>query len=295
MCITLLTGCWQQKLLDYLLDKPDLYLDEMQDFLIDECQLRVDTSTISRRLKQAGWSNKNLKRRAAQQSEPLRLDWARKIAQFSAEMVVFCDESGTDRRDGARRTGWAPKGVTPEISARLDRGKRWHLLPAITRDGILDLLVFRGHTDKEGFVAWLEQAVFPKMMPFPGPNSILVMDNASWHHDPRVSQLAKQYGVLVLYLPPYSPDFNPIEAYFHDLKAYLRRYYQHNGGDSLTEAEFKDFLYKAAREVGDRPGSLHGHYKTAGLPLRGRGSGTVEYSVFYAEQLQEYIETSTVG
>lgn len=84
---------------------PDLYLDEMQDFLIDECQLRVNTSTISRRLKQAGWPNKNLKRRAAQQSEPLRLNWARKIAQFSAEMVLLCDESGTDRRDGARRTG----------------------------------------------------------------------------------------------------------------------------------------------------------------------------------------------
>lgn len=75
--------------------------------------------------------------------------------------------------------------------------KRYHLLPAITVDGILDLLVYKGHTDKDGFVAWLENGVLPKMNRFPGPNSILVMDNASWHHDNRVTQLAKQYGVVI--------------------------------------------------------------------------------------------------
>ena len=80
-------------------------------------------------------------------------------------MVVFCDESGTDRRDGARRTGWAPKGVAPWMSCLLDRGKRHHLLPAITVDGILDLLVYKGHTDKE----WRP----PKDESIPGPKQHL--------------------------------------------------------------------------------------------------------------------------
>ena len=266
----------------------------MQWFLVEKFSIFVSKSTIQRKLKEEDWTNKKLVRRALQQNEPLRVDWVRRVAQITAEMVVFCDESGTDRRDGARRTGWAPKGVAPWMSCLLDRGKRHHLLPAITVDGILDLLVYKGHTDKDGFVAWLENGVLPKMSRFPGPNSILVMDNASWHHDDRVTQLAKHYGVVIWYLPPYSPDFNPIEAFFHDLKAYMRRNYQHSGGDGLTDAEFKAFLYKAAHEVGNRAGGLHGHYRSAKLAFRDSDQ-TVDYSALYANLLHEYTLTGTVG
>src|ERR1700694_4421875 len=115
------------------------------------------------------------------------------------------------------------------------------MLPAITSSGPLDLLVYEGHTDAGGFVAWLEQAVLPKMNPFPGPNSILVMDNASWHRDIRVPTLCARFGIMLIYLPPYSPDFNPIEAYFSDCKALIRRSYQYNGGDELASMEFKSF------------------------------------------------------
>lgn len=61
------------------------------------------------------------------------------------------------------------------------------------------------------------------MNPYPYPNSVLIMDNCSIHHGGRVAELAKARGVRLLYLPPYSPDFNPIEKAFGILKAHLRR------------------------------------------------------------------------
>lgn len=61
------------------------------------------------------------------------------------------------------------------------------------------------------------------MQPYPNPNSVLIMDNCSIHHGGRVAELAVARGVLLLYLPPYSPDFNPTEKAFAVLKAHLRR------------------------------------------------------------------------
>jgi len=65
-------------------------------------------------------------------------------------MFIFCNESSTDRPNGMRRTGWAPKGESPYISALINRGKHFHILPAISLDGIVDMLVFKGHTDRIG-------------------------------------------------------------------------------------------------------------------------------------------------
>lgn len=83
--------------------------------------------------------------------------------------------------------------------------------------------MYKGHTNTEGFVDWLERALLPKMNTFPADNSVLVMDNASWHRDVKVRELCDSVGLKLMYLSPYSPDFNPIEAWFSDLKALIRR------------------------------------------------------------------------
>ena len=62
------------------------------------------------------------------------------------------------------------------------------------------------------------------MNEFPNKNSVIVMDNAKIHHDEKLVESIKQMGCKVLYLPPYSPDFNPIETAFSSLKAWFKRY-----------------------------------------------------------------------
>jgi len=62
------------------------------------------------------------------------------------------------------------------------------------------------------------------MNPFPGKNSVIIMDNARIHHDEVLVESVEEVGGKVIYLPPYSPDFNPIETAFSSLKAWFKRY-----------------------------------------------------------------------
>lgn len=226
------------------------------------------TSTIGRQLREQKWTKKKMKLQARQRDDVLRASWRYDIASLCAEQVVFCDESGTDRRDGARRTGWSPIGVTPTTESLFERGKRFHILPAISAFGIIDAIVYKGHTDTEGFVDWLARGLLPKMNPFPADNSVLVMDNASWHRDSRVQELCEAAGVKLMYLPPYSPDFNPIEAWFSDLKALIRRQYSTFGGDDLRDENFEAFLRQCVDQQGAKVEAIRGHYKNSHLFMR---------------------------
>ena len=81
----------------------------------------------------------------------------------------------------------------------------------------------------------------PLMGQFPGPNSVLIMDNARVHHGGRVNELCEAANVLLVYLPPYSPDFNPIEKVFSVLKSKLKRQQILTGTDEDPQI-IKDFL-----------------------------------------------------
>lgn len=242
----------------------------MQYFLAESCRIDCSRSTISRALKACDWSNKRVHILARQRDEDLRGHHLYKVndPSHTVDMFVFCDESGLDKRDGARRTGWAPVGYTPRTESLLKRGGRFHILPAITIDGLLAVWVFKGHTTKEVFLQWLIDEVLMKMNPFPGPRSILVMDNASWHHDQAIYDAVKRRGVLPLYLPPYSPDFNPIEAYFGDLKKHIRRQYQHSMSDYDSDEKFAHFLLISAHEVAQRRKAIEGHFRHARVPMK---------------------------
>jgi transposase len=62
------------------------------------------------------------------------------------------------------------------------------------------------------------------MNPYPGPRSVLILDNAKVHHTSAVQAAAEQAGILLVYLPPYSPMLNPVEFMFHEMKSFLRRH-----------------------------------------------------------------------
>jgi transposase len=80
-------------------------------------------------------------------------------------------------------------------------------------------MVFDGPINGSAFVAWLKQTLVPELK----PGDIVVMDNLSSHKVAGVSQVIEACGAKVLYLPPYSPEFNPIEQVFAKLKTLLRK------------------------------------------------------------------------
>ena len=79
-------------------------------------------------------------------------------------------------------------------------------------------MVLDGPMNTEAFVAWIEQMLVPALW----PGAIVIMDNLSPHHSPQVELLLRRAGAEPVYLPPYSPDFNPIELMWSKVKEFLR-------------------------------------------------------------------------
>jgi transposase len=94
-------------------------------------------------------------------------------------------------------------------------------LPAYTQDGVIFACVYQGSTDSTVFEDFIEQ-LLPLCGKWPEPQSVLVMDNASIHHIEWIEQMYRDASVKLVYLPPYSPDLNPIEEFFTKLKAFIK-------------------------------------------------------------------------
>ena len=97
------------------------------------------------------------------------------------------------------------------------------MLAAYMINGYIKALIFDGTCDGDIFEGFIIDKVVPLCNPYPGPRLVIILDNASVHHKNRqtIEEVYRRHGVLVRFLPPYSPDFNPIEESFTDLKAWI--------------------------------------------------------------------------
>ena len=114
---------------------------------------------------------------------------------------------------------WSRKGQRAFGSAPRNWGKNVTLLASITREGLGPCLALEGSTTREVFETYLEQVLAPTLR----PGQMVVMDNLSAHKGGRVKEIVEGRGCELVYLPPYSPDFNPIEQAFSKVKGLLRR------------------------------------------------------------------------
>ena len=251
-------------LCDHLAEIPGLYIEEMANFLWDEFNVSPSSSSIQRALFRAGWTKKTAQQKAKEQNPQLRDFYQHKLSEFRSYHFVFVDESGCDKRVGNRRTGWSPLGVTPVQVSKFHRGQRYQILPAYTQDGILLSRIFKGSTDAVFFESFIEQ-LLQHCGRWPEPKSVIIMDNASFHHSGRVRQLCSDAGVRLLYLPPYSPDFNPIEEFFAELKAYIKKAWP--GYENDPDQGFHAFLRRCVHDVGAKQESAEGHFRHAGITI----------------------------
>jgi transposase len=158
---------------------------------------------------------------ASERDEWLRAAWRVMVAGetgIDARRLVFVDECGT-HTSLAPLYGWAPKGQRARLKVAHNWGTNITLLASITREGIGPSLAVEGSTTREVFEAYLEYVLAPTLK----PGQLVVMDNLSSHKGGRVRKLIEGRGCELLYLPPYSPDLNPIEQAFSKVKGILRR------------------------------------------------------------------------
>ena len=151
---------------------------------------------------------------AGERDEFLRAAWRLLVAgEIAAERLVFVDEMGTNISLSPLYS-WSRKGQRAFGSAPRNWAKNVTLLTSITRKGLGPCLAVEGATRREVFEAYLEHVLAPTLK----PGQIVVMDNLSAHKGERVRELIEQRGCELVYLPPYSPDFNPIEQAFSKVK-----------------------------------------------------------------------------
>ena len=210
----------------FIESKPWAYQDEMQYDLFDRFGLCVSQPTISKTLRAMKISRKSLRREASERSQICRDRYFLEVSNFTHDMLVFLDESAANEHTMWRKRGYSAFGIRPAIQVPVKRSERHSVLPAYCSDGILCYHIHQGSIDGARFEWFLQNEVLPRCNPYPGPKSVIVMDNCSTHHAPNVRRLCEERGVIILYLPPYSPDFNPIEEFFSVLKAWLKRYFE---------------------------------------------------------------------
>jgi transposase len=146
-----------------------------------------------------------------------REKWFDAQSDFDPERLIFIDESGLST-NMARLRGWALKGERCRAAIPHGHWKTITFVGGLTLAGFVAPMLLDGPMNGECFLAWVEQLLAPTLR----PGHVVIMDNLPAHKVAGVRKAIEARGAKLLYLPPYSPDFNPIENAFAKLKAYVR-------------------------------------------------------------------------
>ena len=148
-----------------------------------------------------------------------RHTWADQIRpRLNGLDLVFVDESGANL-GMTPRCGWAPLGERARDTAPINTGRNLTMVAAMTVDGPLAARLHEGAMNGARFVRWVRTALVPRLW----PGAVVVLDNLGAHKVKGVREAIEAVGARVLYLPPYSPDFNAIERMWSKIKEALRR------------------------------------------------------------------------
>lgn len=159
-----------------------------------------------------------------------RARWAKARAKVAHHRFLFIDESGA-KTNMTRLYGRAPRGT--RVYDRVPSG-RWEtttMIAAVGRNGTQAPWVIDGPMDGAAFTVWAREVLAPTL----SPSDIVVMDNLSVHKNAAARRAIEAAGAVIWFLPPYSPDLNPIEKMWSKIKASLRK----------TKARDPDALYQA--------------------------------------------------
>jgi len=246
-----------EDLVRLLSENPDLWQEEVQEYLELEHHVVVSRRTVGRAIRSIDFTRKVQTRVAAQRDEVARAAWRDDLRHIHADNMVFVDESACAEHTLWRRYGYSPRG-TPAVDVRLKkRGTRWSVLPALTTEGYIDgaTVVIQGSVTAEVYEVWLRDMLLPLLQrrsQDSGRIVYLVMDNCGTHRKQQVRSLCAAFAVVPLWLPTYSPDLNPIELTFHLFKHWLKRHRDDapRYGDDDYQQRFSEYLHRGCRDFG---------------------------------------------
>ena len=118
---------------------------------------------------------------ALQRNAELRAEWKVHLTEWRPEQLIFLDESAANEKTGDRKYRWAPIGAIASSHELLKYTEKWSILPLYTMDGYISWDIIQGSYNIELFNKFVKNHVIPRTTPFPGPRSVLIMDNCAIH------------------------------------------------------------------------------------------------------------------
>jgi transposase len=201
-----------------VLEHPDATLEELKELT----GFAVSKATICRVLKKLKLSFKKKTFHASEQNRPdvkeAREAWKEEKGTKDASDFVFLDESSINTAF-SRLYGRAPIGERLFDNVPDCRWETMTVLSSLRLDGTTEALVFEGALNGEMFKAYIKECLAPSLK----KGDVVVMDNLSSHKVEGLEEIVREKGARIEYLPPYSPDLNPVENMWSKIKNQLRK------------------------------------------------------------------------
>lgn len=147
--------------------------------------------------------------------------WAKLVLEDKRDTLVYLDETGFDLT-AQRDHGRAPPGQRVYGLRSGNRRPRTSLIGALVRGKLTAPMLFEGTTNTALFNDWIAQSLLPEL----SPGMTVILDNAAFHKSKTTEQLIRSAGCQLLFLPPYSPDLNPIETTWANIKNFRKHHHK---------------------------------------------------------------------
>jgi transposase len=209
-------------ILAHIEKKPDMTIMELREKIKERHGVGFGYGTVWRFLARHRITRKKKTGHASEQEREdvaaAREAWFEGQLDLDPLKLVFIDETAIST-NMARRFGWAPQGQRCRASVPFGHWRTKTLIAALRFDRVDAPMTIDGALDGASFLAYVEQVLAPTL----SAGEVVVMDNVAIHKVAGVREAIAAKGANVLYLPPYSPDFNPIEKSFSKIKSILER------------------------------------------------------------------------
>lgn len=229
----------------YVQEHPCFYLEELQQKIQDTFPSlqNVSLPSICRALRHdLNLTRKKIEKRAREAAPHEVKDFKarlQKLYQYP-EQLIFVDETSKDTRASIRQWAWSQKGTPAIVSLPFSRGKRVSVLAAFNSNGFVAWAHTPDTFTRQTFHSAFVQTILPHLRPWPGCNSIVIIDNARIHIYRQLEEAIASVGAYLCFLPPYSPHLNPIEVGFALVKKWIAKnaniVYRHQPHDVLDLA-----------------------------------------------------------
>jgi transposase len=171
--------------------------------------------------------------------EEKRERYQKEIENIPSEKLVYIDESGIELTI-CKDKGWSAKGSPIRAKKSGKYYERTNIIAGYVNKESIAPMVFNGSCNTKLFESWVESFLIKELV----PGQYVVMDNASFHKSQKTKELIESVGCKIIFLPPYSPDFNPIEKFWANMKRWIK--------DKITQF---DKLYNALTAFFNAPNS----------------------------------------